>query len=328
MKDRVLQLLKSSNSFVSGEALSQQLGVTRAAVWKTIRALREEGYPIEATTNRGYRLSGDADILSDFEIRASLDNENLAYFVKHIIFDKIMESTNLRARQMADKPDEGVSLIVAECQTAGRGRHGKQWLSNNKQGLWFSLLLRPQAESADLSRITLFTGLCVAEALDELGSAVGIKWPNDIIAVKSGRKLGGILTEITIEENTVTALVIGIGLNIAQNRFADELSAIATSLRLENRRTFQRVEVMAAILRVFARRYPDFGQSEAWLADYRRRCLTLDREIRVLTADGSGFSGQAMDIDAAGELIVTDESGVRHTVRSGEVSVRGLLGYY
>lgn len=326
MKDRVLQLLKSSKDYLSGEALSQQLGVTRAAIWKTIRALREEGYPIDATTNRGYRLNGEVDILSEFEIRDSLDNANLSE-IKQVVFEKTMDSTNHQAKLIADKQTEGISLIITECQTAGRGRHGKQWLSDNKQGLWFSILLRPEADSADLSRITLFAGLCVAEALEELGAPAGIKWPNDIIAVDSGRKLGGILTEITIEESTVTALIIGIGLNIGQTQFADELNGIATSLRLESRRSFRRVDVLTAILNVFIRRYPQFDQSAVWLADYRRRCLTLNREIQVITAGGDDFSGRAVDIDEAGELIVEDAAGRRHTVRSGEVSVRGLLGY-
>lgn len=200
-------------------------------------------------------------------------------------------------------------------------------MSNNKQGLWFSLLLRPKVDSAVLSRITLFTGLCVAEALEELGATVGIKWPNDIVADASGRKLGGILTEITIEENTVTALVIGIGLNVGQTQFADELNGIATSLRIENRRSFRRLDVLTAILRVFVRRYPEFDQPALWLPDYRRRCLTLNREIQVIAAGGDNFSGRAVDIDDAGELIVEDAAGLIQTVRSGEVSVRGLLGY-
>lgn len=327
MKDRVLQLLKGSNGFLSGEALSQQLGVTRAAIWKTISALRDEGYPIDATTNRGYRLSGEVDILSEFEIRDSLDNVNLSGYINQIIFEKVMDSTNHQAKLLADKQGQGITLVVAECQTAGRGRHGKHWLSNNEQGLWFSLLLRPEADSADLSRITLFTGLCVAEALEDLSVAAGIKWPNDIIAVANGRKLGGILTEITIEENTVTALIIGIGLNIGQTQFDDELNGIATSMRLESRRSFRRVDVLTAIFNAFIRRYPAFNQSEIWLADYRRRCLTLNREIQVITAGGETFSGRAVDIDDAGELIVEDAAGRRQTVRSGEVSVRGLLGY-
>lgn len=327
MKDRVLQLLKNSNNFLSGEALSRQLGVTRAAVWKMISALRDDGYPIDATTNRGYRLHGDVNILSEFEIRDNLDKANLLGSVNQIIFEKVMDSTNVRAKLIADKQPQGVSLVVAECQSAGRGRHGKHWLSNDEQGLWFSILLRPEAESAALSRITLFAGLCVVEALDELGAAAGIKWPNDIIAVGSGRKLGGILTEITIEENTVTALIIGIGLNIGQNHFADELKGIATSLRLESNCPVSRVDVLTAILSVFIRRYPTFDQPETWLADYRRRCLTLNRDIQVITAGGETFSGRAVDLDAAGELIVEDAAGLRHTVRSGEVSVRGLLGY-
>ncbi len=326
MKNRVLEILQSSAGFVSGEKLSQQLGVTRAAVWKAVHALQAAGYPIEAVSNRGYYLAPGADILSQQEIIKSLDAAGLTPFINQVNYEASTDSTNRLARQASDQGAPDFSLFVAERQTAGRGRRGRAWLSDSRDGLWFSLLLRPQGETADLARITLFIGLCVAEALNTLGTTVGLKWPNDLVATGSGRKLGGILTEMTVEENTVHALIVGIGLNINTQTFTAELAGIATSLALETGSAYRRADVLAAILRVLIRRYPSYRQTDLWLPDYRRLCLTLGREIRVESAAGS-WTARAVDLDEQGELVVVDTTGQRQTVRSGEVSVRGLLGF-
>jgi BirA family biotin operon repressor/biotin-[acetyl-CoA-carboxylase] ligase len=327
MKNHILQILKNSSGYVSGEIMSQQMGVTRTAIWKAIRTLRQEGYPIAAVPNRGYRLCGDADILNREEILASLQLAGLTGSINQVTFEPNLDSTNRLARQAAEQGAPDFCIFVAECQTAGRGRRGKAWLSDHRQGLWFSVLLRPRAEITDLARITLFAGLCVAEALGGFATATGIKWPNDLVAIASGRKLGGILTEMTIEENTVKSLIIGIGLNIATLEFPAELTGIATSLSLETGRSFRRVDVLAAILRVLVHRYSYFAKIETWLPDYRRLCLTLGREIQVVTVSGNSLTGLAVDLDESGELVVEDQAGQFHIVRSGEVSVRGLLGY-
>lgn len=326
MKTKVLEMLKSSANYLSGEEISRQLGVTRAAIWKAIHVLRQEGYPIEAVSNRGYRLSAAADVLTGDEILVSIEKAGLATAINNISFAASADSTNQMARRSAESGAADRSVFIAERQTAGRGRRGRTWLSDHREGLWFSILLRPQGEAAALAKITLFAGLCVAEALHGLGLAAGIKWPNDLVSASSGRKFGGILTEMTMEENRINTLIIGIGINISTREFPPEIAALATSLELESGLSLHRVDILTAILAVFERRYPDF-ESGDWLTDYKKHCLTLGREIRVTAADGSTWNGRATDLDSEGELVVTDTSGERRIVRSGEVSVRGLLGY-
>lgn len=325
MKKQILDILKTSDDFISGEDLSRQLGVTRAAVWKVIHNLRREGYPIKAVTNRGYRLTSTPDVLSRDEIAEMLMRNNLDSIVSLAAFEPSAGSTNQLARLAADLGALDMSLFIAERQTAGRGRRGKSWLSDSQEGLWLSLLLRPVSEAADTAKITLFTGLCVTEALNRLGAQTGIKWPNDVVSKVSGRKLGGILTEMIVEENQVSALIIGIGINVSTQVFDPEIAATATSLRLEASCDYRRIEVLAAILTAFASRYPDFAAG-GWIKDYQQLCLTLGRQVLVIQADGTRWEGQATDLDDDGELIVINQAGEPKTVRSGEVSVRGLLG--
>jgi BirA family transcriptional regulator, biotin operon repressor / biotin---[acetyl-CoA-carboxylase] ligase len=328
MKTEVLQILRQTADYVSGESISRRLGVTRAAVWKAVQALRQTGYLVEAVTHRGYRLAGTADVLSQAEIEDSLAAHGLSGFIRQVCFTPAADSTNQQARQAADAGAPDGSLFVTGHQLAGRGRRGRRWLSDHSQGLWFSLLLRPPGEPAAQARLTLFAGLCVVQALRECLAvdSIGIKWPNDLVAVGSGRKAGGILTEMVVEENQISSVIIGIGLNILTEQFPDEIRDTATSLFLESGRQFGRTAVLTAILSIWARRYPEYLATDLWLADYRRFCLTLGRSVQVHSAGGTVWSGLAQDLDAAGELVVIDQAGRRQVVRSGEVSVRGLPG--
>jgi BirA family transcriptional regulator, biotin operon repressor / biotin---[acetyl-CoA-carboxylase] ligase len=326
VKDAILDLLRQNRDFISGALISRQFGVSRAAVWKAVRLLRQEGYPIEAVTRRGYRLAGPEDVLNGPALAELAQDTLLAGFITHSHFAKTAGSTNQLAKQAAELGLPSGGLYVAEIQEAGRGRRGRTWLSDHREGLWFSLLLRPEAAPDRLARVTLFSGLCVALALRDLKIDVGLKWPNDLVSVKNGRKLGGILTETTLEENIVVSVIIGIGLNINTGEFPAGLAHSATSLKLESGRSFARIDVLHAILRQMAGRYPSFLANDGWLAEYRQLCLTLGREVQVLRGDGTCLVGRAIDLDAAGELIVVDDSGARHTVLSGEVSVRGPAG--
>jgi BirA family biotin operon repressor/biotin-[acetyl-CoA-carboxylase] ligase len=324
MKDIVLNLLKSADGYLSGAAVSKQLGVTRAAIWKVIKSLQQEGYLIEAVPNRGYRLAGPADILNEFEIKASLQDVALASFITQVHFSESAGSTNQLAHQAVETGAPSGSLFVAACQTSGRGRRGRTWQSDHRQGLWFSLLLRPQVPSAVLSTITLFTGLCIVRALRQgFGIGACIKWPNDVVSSTNGRKLCGILTESIVEEQTVIAAIIGIGLNINTRAFPPDLSESATSLYLESTREFRRTDVLAAILREFFSLYESFKKDKSWLSEYARHCLTLGQEVLVLPENGESFTGRATGLDETGELIVEDDVGLRRTVLSGEVSILG-----
>ncbi|HBP38571.1 MAG TPA: biotin--[acetyl-CoA-carboxylase] ligase [Clostridiales bacterium] len=323
MKNQILLILKSNTGFVSGEDLSRRLGVSRTAVWKAVKALQQAGYPIEAVTRRGYRLAGNADVLSQEEIENSLAERDLSKWIKQVHYVPVTDSTNQMAREAAGAGALDGSLFVAGCQTRGRGRLGRRWLSSDTQGLWFSLLLRPSAEPAALAPITLFAGLCAAQALQQtLGLNIGLKWPNDLVAAGSGRKVCGILTEMMIEENLVHSVIIGIGLNVRTAEFPEEIRDSATSLFMESGRLFSRLEVLAAILEILAARYPEYRNTDSWLGDYRRLCLTLGQDVVIHDSAGSSWTGRAEDLNAAGELVVIDRDGCRRVVRSGEVSLR------
>lgn len=341
MNDDVLSLLKDRVDYLSGEAISRLLGVSRTAVWKTVGKLRQSGYTIAAVPNRGYRLIGHPDILSESEITAMLKNNHLdSRFLKTCYMSQT-DSTNLVARRAAESGAPDGSLYVAGQQTAGRGRNGRVWSSQADQDLTFSILLRPRDEPAALTGTTLLAGLCTATAINDMiglttpatGPAestscrAGIKWPNDLVFAGSGRKIGGILTESMIEDNRVQALVIGIGINVNTEVFPEPLVSVASSLRQGLGQPINRLDLLRLILQAFSRRLDHMTDIGGWLPEYRRLCLTLGREVKVIASNGTTQVGRAVDLDAAGELIIEDGAGKTQIVRSGEVSVRGLLGY-
>lgn len=350
MREKILQMLQDAPDYLSGEQISRELAVSRAAVWKVIQSLRHEGYPIESVKHHGYRLAAQPDILSAWDIRQALTAASVASFGQTIFHEAQVDSTNLAARRAVDGGAPDRSLFIADEQTAGRGRRGRQWLSGHRQGLWFSLLLRPTASPAALSRLTLFAGLCVTQAIRQLtGLEAAVKWPNDIVILPSGRKICGILTEMISEENQIIAIILGIGVNINNDTFAEPLTNLATSLRLETGQNYRRVEVLAAILKVFETGFtsflpparaeiepnastdtgsaPDFCEAPAWLTEYRRLCATLNRPVVIADAQGGLRQGQAVSLTDEGDLIVTWSDGSQTAVHAGEVSVRGLLGY-
>ena len=339
MKENVLAILREQDAFYSGEAISNRLGVSRTAVWKAVKSLQQQGYLIEAVPNRGYRLAGSPDIMSETEIHLMLERARLSDEFPMTAYAAQTDSTNLMARRAAETGAPHGSLFVAGQQTAGRGRRGRAWTSQSDQDLMFSILLRPQAEPSALAAVTLFAGLCAAEAVNGMIQAAdgrpnperaGIKWPNDLVLAGSGLKIGGILTESLVEDNRVQALIIGIGINVNAVDLPEELAAIATSLGKACGRTFHRLDLLRLILQRFTDRKASLihlTSLDGWLDDYRRLCLTLGRAIRVFSPDGTWQTGRAIDIDASGELLIEDGAGCRQVIRSGEVSVRGLFGY-
>jgi BirA family biotin operon repressor/biotin-[acetyl-CoA-carboxylase] ligase len=329
LKMRVLAALRE-DVYTSGSLLGGRLGVSRTMIWKTVNQLQLDGYQIEASTRLGYRLVAGSDVLSQAEIGRMLQATGLTDWIRQVTYAETCDSTNLMARRGAGEGAPAAGLYVAAEQRAGRGRRGRTWLSAAGENLTFSLLLRPAADPAALAPVTLFAGLCAAEALNELLrnelgliEPVGIKWPNDLIITAGGRKLAGLLTEMILEEHTVQALIIGIGINVNTIALPEAIADTATSLRITYGRTFSRVDVLRRILAVLHRRLAQLTD-RTWIAEYRRLCLTLDRDVLIRHADGSCSTGRAVDLDAAGELIIAGPDGSLQTVRSGEVSVRGL----
>ncbi|WP_286029245.1 biotin--[acetyl-CoA-carboxylase] ligase [Anaerotignum lactatifermentans] len=320
---RILELLRRQEGFLSGEDIGRELSITRAAVWKGIKKLREEGYEIEAVTNRGYRLTNPETMYNKRELEQGLKTKTMG---QTIYFYEETDTTNNRARELALEGAPEGTLVVAEKQTAGRGRRGKVWESPLGTGIWMSLVLRPQIMPAEASVLTLLCGLATAEAIEaETGLSAGIKWPNDILI--NGKKAVGILTEMDCEMSEVHFVIPGIGINVNTASFPPEIAEIATSLYLECGKTVSRRRMVHKVLERLEEHYETFlrtGSFAAMLEDYRKHCITLGKEVHVLGREP--FFAEALDITPEGELLVRRaDNGKEEVVFSGEVSIRGVI---
>lgn len=320
---RILELLRRQEGFLSGEDIGRELSITRAAVWKGIKKLREEGYEIEAVTNRGYRLTNPETMYNKRELEQGLKTKTMG---QTIYFYEETDTTNNRARELALEGAPEGTLVVAEKQTAGRGRRGKVWESPLGTGIWMSLVLRPQIMPAEASVLTLLCGLATAEAIEaETGLSAGIKWPNDILI--NGKKTVGILTEMDCEMSEVHFVIPGIGINVNTASFPPEIAEIATSLYLECGKTVSRRRLVHKVLERLEEHYETFlrtGSFAAMLEDYRKHCITLGKEVHVLGREP--FFAEALDITPEGELLVRRaDNGKEEVVFSGEVSIRGVI---
>lgn len=320
---RILELLRRQEGFLSGEDIGRELSITRAAVWKGIKKLREEGYEIEAVTNRGYRLTNPETMYNKRELEQGLKTKTMG---QTIYFYEETDTTNNRARELALEGAPEGTLVVAEKQTAGRGRRGKVWESPLGTGIWMSLVLRPQIAPAEASVLTLLCGLATAEAIEaETGLSAGIKWPNDILI--NGKKAVGILTEMDCEMSEVHFVIPGIGINVNTASFPPEIAEIATSLYLECGKTVSRRRLVHRVLERLEEYYETFlrtGSFAAMLEDYRKHCITLGKEVHVLGREP--FFAEALDITPEGELLVRRaDNGKEEVVFSGEVSIRGVI---
>lgn len=324
-RDRVYELLAGEpERFRSGEEISRSLGISRAAVWKAVDSLRREGYGIEARTGLGYRLVAAPDALTEREIRRYLTVPcpDLRCFQE-------IDSTNsyLKREALAGAPHGAAA--VADCQSAGRGRMSRSFQSPPGKGVYLSVLLRPDLPPQALLGATGMAAVAVARAVERVsGAQVGIKWTNDLVL--GGKKLCGILTEMALEgeTGTVQSLVIGAGVNVSHRRedFSPDVAEVATSLAMEGCAA-SRPALAAAMIEELDRLAGDLGGDPApWLSDYRCRCVTLGREVRLLWSGGQ-TRATALDIDDQFGLVVRREDGTEETVRTGEVSVRGLYGY-
>lgn len=325
MKNEILRALRETDSYVSGQELCRKLGVSRTAVWKNIRSLQEDGYEIEAVTNRGYRLAGVPDTIAEEEVASRLQTERMGRQIRY--FSRI-DSTNQYAKRIAEEGAPDGTLIIADEQTAGKGRSGRTWVTPPAEAIAFTLLLRPKLSPDRISMVTLVMGLAVTNAVNSLyGVSAGIKWPNDV--VMKGRKLCGILTEMSAEVRQVNYIVIGVGINANLTSFPEEIREIATSLKLELGRDINRAELIARVMTEFERLYAEFeaqGDLGAVMQEYNELCLNAGSKVRVLDPNGE-YTGTSRGINSMGELLVETEDGKMQEVYAGEVSVRGIYGY-
>ena len=322
MTEQILSRLLGGQS-VSGQALSEELGVTRAAVWKQISQLREMGFEIEACGGQGYRLLACPDSLMEPVVQQGL---HTAWAGKKIVYLRSVDSTNRYARQLAADGAEQGTLVLADEQTAGRGRRGRGWISPAGEGIFMTLILRPHAHPSHVAVLSLQTALAVARAISracELDAR--IKWPNDIVC--GGRKVCGMLLEMNADEQSVHDVVAGIGINVHQQAFGGDIAQTASSLDLLTGRTVRRADVVRAFLEEYeAVDALAKAGTDALMQAYRERSATLGQRVQVISATGS-FTGTAMDVTDSGSLIVRGDDGKDREVLAADVSVRGLMGY-
>lgn len=321
----LLMLKKHRDEFISGERISQELGISRTAVWKHINILREEGYEIESMPKNGYKLVSSPDILILEEIEEYLTTN---FIGRNIYYFDSLDSTNTKAKEMAIDEEEG-TVVVAEEQIKGKGRLGRNWVSPKGKGIWMSIILKPNMLPSEVAKLTLIGAAAVNKALEEMGIISYIKWPNDIVI--QGKKVCGILTEMSCELNIINYVIMGIGINVnlLKEDFSQELVDKATSLKEITGRDLDRKRLLASVLNHFENLYLPFkqrGDISATIDISRGKSLLIGKEIRILRGNDEKI-GRALDIDEQGGLIIEYKDGTREHIFSGEVSIRGLREY-
>lgn len=345
LKEKILMRLEAEQGFVSGQQLCDEYQVSRTAVWKAMKTLQTEGYEIEAINNRGYRLVKKPDL----ETAPVVAKKLTTWFWGHPVyfFDEV-DSTNNVIKLLAEglsvsqttqgmqvegevwaaKACEG-TLAIAEYQSAGKGRRGRRWEGEKGVNVFMSFLLRPQIQPENASMLTLILAMAGRKAVEEVtGLRSQIKWPNDLVV--NGKKICGMLTEMSAEMDEVHYIVAGIGINVNSKTFAPELKDKATSLSLELGRDVPRSDVIAAYGKAFEEYYEKFLQTQDMsllIEEYNQCLVNMNRGVRVLEPQND-YSGVSLGINAQGELLVRrDDTKDVVAVRSGEVSVRGIYGY-
>ena len=325
MKEEILRLLRSADSYISGQELCNRFGVSRTAVWKAINQLKEAGYEIEAQQNKGYRLMAAPDLMTEAEIKSLMHTDWVA---KEVLYFDTIDSTNTKAQELAEKGYPSGTLVVADKQESGKGRRGRSWVSPSGTGIFMTLMIKPDINPNNASMLTLVAALAVAKAITSVtGEEAMIKWPNDIVV--NGKKVCGILTEMNAQFDYINHIVVGIGINVHNESFPEEISQMASSLMIEaGGKRFHRAQIIAETMSYFEQYYDTFLKTQdlsALVREYDELLVNRNKSVRVLDPK-EPFDGKAMGITSKGELIVdTWES--RKLVSSGEVSVRGIYGY-
>ena len=323
-KEEVLSLLLTAGEPVSGEHICRQLGVTRAAVWKAIDQLRQEGYTIEAAPRRGYTLTARPDRLDTAQVRGYLAGHPWQPLVTAV---ERVDSTNNACKRLAAEGAPDGTAVLTGMQTAGRGRRGRTFVSP-PGGLYFSLILRPHAQPEALMHLTAMVAVAAARAIERVsGVYPGIKWTNDLVLGK--KKLCGILTEIGIEAESreVDYAVVGIGINCAHAELPPEVAAMSADLETATGKKPDRSRLAAELVRsLYEMEQALFTQKDAWLAEFSAHCVTIGQDVKLVRGDEVQFA-HADGIDGEAALRVTYPDGTVGVIASGEVSVRGMYGY-
>jgi BirA family biotin operon repressor/biotin-[acetyl-CoA-carboxylase] ligase len=324
MREEILKILLDKNKdFISGEEISELLGISRTAVWKHINTLKNQGYNIESINKKGYRISEiPDDILTRENITYNLNSKVIGRNIIH--FDTI-DSTNDYAKKIAGDMDDG-TVIISEEQTKGRGRMGRRWHSRKGDGIWLSIILKPDINPYNCPFITLIAGASIVKSLNKLGVKSSIKWPNDIII--NNKKVCGVLTELAAEIDKVNYVVLGIGMNIKTLNFDEEIENVATSLYKEGYK-LSRIDIVSEILMEFENLYTDYINNK-----HKTEVLNICKEYSAilnkniyLLKNGEKTKARCIDMNEDGNLIVKFDDNSVKEIMSGEVSIRGEEGY-
>ncbi len=314
MIEKIIELLRKKPDYVSGDQIATRLGVTRQALWKHIQELKELGYDIVAVPHLGYRLESGPDRLFSFEVSRDL---NTKFIGKKIYYFDAIASTMEAAMQLGIQGANEGTIILAESQTKGKGRLGRNWFSPKYKGIYLSLILRPKILPSQASILTFLSAISVCEAIKEItGMDTQIKWPNDIML--ANKKAGGILTELNAEMDKVNFVIIGIGLNI--NNDKKTLLSLATSLREHKKEPVSRIGILQELLRKIEANYLllQHKGSRPIVEKWREHSITLGKRVKVY-CQKEHVEGEALDVDIDGGLLIRKDSGITEKVMAGDV---------
>ncbi len=321
VNERILETLRTDGP-VSGEELGKEFGISRTAIWKYVRELRCAGYQIESSPSKGYTFVSAPDILFSGVIKSDLETH---IFGQQVIYHEEVHSTQDIAKTLASQGAVEGTIVTTEIQTGGRGRIGRAWKSL-PESVCFSIILRPDIQPPEALKLPLIAGVAVAQAIQRVTNlSPKLKWPNDIFL--QDRKVGGILTEMSAEMDRLDWVIVGIGLNVNAPResFSDEISEIATSLRIENSNPVPRVKLLQTLLAELEMLYVEFR--EYGFEQIREKWKVLSNTVGeqvVISSSAGEMAGLAVDIDSDGALIIRTEDGSLEKIIAGDVRLRRI----
>lgn len=313
-------MLRSSAGYISGQWISTEFEITRAAIWKHIRELRKTGYIIDAVPNKGYHLVSSPDMPFEEEIHCLLSTRTIG---ETIIFHREIDSTNSVAMLLASDGAPHGTVVTSDSQTGGRGRRGREWFSPPGCNLYMSVILRPSVSPAEASQIPVISVLAVVRVLEQLNSGLPfkIKWPNDILC--RGKKVCGILCEMKSDTDHIHHLVVGIGINVNVTSMDSCISDIATSLKLETGQEYSRIKLSASLLEELEEIYLEWLQErnlKRYIAEWERYSLLIGRNVRIETPSET-IAGVATGLSNNGSLILKLPSGAIRKVYAGDAHI-------
>ncbi len=300
LKTKVLECLKGTKNYISGQEICEKFGVSRTAIWKVINQLKEEGYEIESSTNKGYRISSYSDVWSKSEIESTLSKSNL---INKVIYLDETDSTNIRAKILGEEGEISGTLVVADSQFNGRGRRAKGFESPKGKSIYMTLLIRPDLSPTKASMITILTAMSVMKGLEEsCGLQSQIKWPNDVIY--DNKKLCGILVEMSTERDYINYVVVGIGININNTDMPEDLKDIATSVKMITSKDYKRSDIILSVLNAFEAYYNEFmkiGDLSFIKDEYNKYLVHYDKTVIIMRGQDK-IEAISKGIDDDGEL--------------------------